>query len=292
MARTLARDAVDGILIGEEGGHKIYELRESGKLVYRGKAAPEEPDNENQAISRIIMSGSNYLALASKSSLRRRLTDGEWITEGLKDDTPILDFAIWGSGEYATIDKMNPKITIHPETGKKRDIRFDRKHGSKNELISKASDLKSTKVIAGVDGDVFAVFKRTRSQSDMGSSQTFSESDTQPVTCGWASFNGSIFDNILTYQDIDWSIAEPHKTRKLVVDFHLGPSKKYDDVWFLTPKGLGRLNKGKTEYWDTPFELEDGIELSTIRDLGDDNFMLFTTDGLFTHDVYHLRRKK
>ena len=291
LAACLSRDAVDGILIGEQGGHRIYEIRESGKLVYRGKAAPEDAQKEDQSVKRIVMSGSKYLALAT-SKVQRRVPEGDWIDEGLKSDNPILDFAILATDEIATFDEHTSIIRVHPESGKAREILLNQSTEKKEDPLAKASSLLTKKMLPGPDGELFCVFAKKRTQSDI-QSKSRSVSNPQPVTCGCGRLYGSTFNDTFTYHDIDWSIAKEHKSLKLIVDFHPGPSGESDDVLFLTPTGLGRVKSGKTEFWDSEFGVENnGIELSRIQDIGESNYLVFTTDGVRGHDVYHIRKKK
>ena len=293
-AKCLARDPVDGILIGEDGGYGVYELRESGKLVNRGKTAPEDPsddkDKDNKSVNRIVMSGSDYLALAS-STVYRRLPEGDWIKEDLKTDNPITDFALLATGEIATAEQRSSAIAVHRENAEPLKIRMTRATEDRSDPLAKSSSLVTSKIIAGEDGDLFCVFAKKRTQSVRSTQR--SSSSQQPVTCGCGNLYGSMLNDTFTHLDLNWDIVKPYRGSRAVVDFHPGPSKRTGDLWFITPSGMGRIRNGKAEFWDTQFAMEgENVELSQIRALGDGSYMVFTSDGIHSQDAFLVRPTK
>ena len=297
-AACIARDPVDGILIGLKDENRVLELRESGKLVSRGQLDPdlESEDLEDKtklSVSHVVASGSDYLAL-SNSSVYRRVPEGTWEKEPLRtDNKPISRFSLLESRDIVTADAETTDIWNHPQSGISRKIQASKNEGhssnSGNVLIDSASNLKVKKLVATEDGNCFCVFARVRAPTGKPlDSEPFD--DTTAVTAGGCILTGSFFDNLITSNDFDWGVDGLPKKDRTVVDFYPGTTGEPKDVWFLTPKGVGLFTGKKTQFWHSQFKLDrEKAELSRIDSLGDGSFIVFTTDGVHGEDVFFIR---
>ena len=296
-AACLARDPVDGILIGLKNENRVLELRESGELVSRGQLDPEikSDDKTKLSVSHIAVSGSDYLAL-SNSTIYRRFPEGYWDKVSVQtENKPILRFSLLETREIVTSDPDSTDVRSHPPDGASRRIRASRTEShasnSRNVLTDSASNMKVKKLIATQDGDCFCVFARDRTPTGKPlDSNPFD--DTRSVTAGGCTLSGTVLDNLVTSNDFDWGVDGLPKKDRTVVDLYPVVKGEPKDVWFLTPKGVGIFKDKKTRFWHTQFELDrKQAELSRIESLGDGSIVIFTTDGLHGEDIFFIRPK-
>ena len=294
-AASLARDPVDGILIGLKDRNEVLELRESGKLVSRGllEADLEVEDKSKLSVSQVVSSGSDYLAL-SNDAIYRRFPEGHWEQLPLySENKPIARFSLLDSREIITADAETIDIRNHPRGGISRKIQASRKDGhtgnSENILVNSASNMKVKKLVAMEDGICFCVFVRPRTPTGKPLTQSPFD-DKVAVSAGGCTLTGSFLDNLVTSHDFDWGVDGLPEKDRTVVDLHPGPSGAEKDVWFLTPKGLGLFTGDKTEFWRSQFKLErKKAEPSRIQSLGDGSLAVFTTDGVHSEDMFLIR---
>jgi len=298
-AACLARDPVDGILIGLRGENKVLELRDSGKLVSRGSLDPAVKDVKEKAklsVTHVVAAGSDYLAL-SNEKVYRRYPEGNWESQSLNtDQQPISRFALLESREIATTDSNSTDLRVHPRDGIVRKVQASKEAGyasnSRNVLVNSISNMKVKKLIPNQDGGLFCVFARTRKPGQT-SLKTNPFNDDSAVTAGGCTLGGSSFGDLITSNDFDWGVDGLPEKDRTVIDFFPGPSGEPKDVWFLTPEGVGLFANNKTEFWKTPFKPNGkGVELSRIEGLGGKNYMVFTSDGKHGEDVFFIRPKK
>ena len=293
-AACIARDPVDGILIGLKDQNRVLELRESGKLVSRGqldsKLKPE--DKTKLSVSHVVASGSDYLAL-SNNAVYRRFPEGTWEKLPLHSEQPVTRFSLLNNREIVTSDATTTDVKSHPRNGGARKIQASRNEGhasnASNVLVDSASNMKVKKLVPLKDGNCFCVFARVRTPSGEPLSKN-PFSDTTAVTAGGCTLSGSFFDNLVTSHDFDWGVDGLPEKDRTVVDLYPGPSEEAKDVWFLTPKGVGLLTGKKTQFWRSQFKLDrKKAELSRIESLGDGSLIVFTTDGVHGEDVFLIR---
>ena len=298
-AACLARDPVDGILIGLEGDNKVLELRDSGKLISRGKLDPDVKDVKEKAklsVTHVVASGSDYLAL-SNEKVYRRFPEGNWESQTFNTDKkPITQFALLESREIATADDDSTDLRLHPRHGITRKIQASTEAGhssnSRNVLVDSIGNMKVKKLVPNLDGGLFCVFARTRDPGET-SLETNPFNDDSAVTAGGCTLGGNSFDNLVTSNDFDWGVDGLPEKDRTVIDLFPGPSGEPKDVWFLTPEGVGLFANNKTEFWKKPFKLDrKAAELSRIEGLGGKNYMVYTNDGKHSEDVFFIRPKK
>lgn len=294
-AACLARDPVDGILIGLKDENRVLELRESGKLVSRGRLDPDiQPEDKTKlSVSHVVASGSDYLAL-SNNTVYRRFPEGTWDKVSLHtDNKPIVRFSLLESREIVTADSKTTDVRRHPRSGIAKKIQASRNDGhasnSGNVLIGSASNMKVKKLVPTEDGNCFCVFARVRTPTGTPlDSNPFN--DAQAVTAGGCTLTGSFFDSLVTSNDFDWGVDGLPEKDRTVVDIYPAPTGEPKDVWFLTPKGVGLFTGKKTQFWHSQFQLDrKKAELSRIEGLGNGSFIVFTHDGVHGEDVFVIR---
>ena len=293
-AACVARDPVDGIIIGLKDQNRVLELRESGKLISRGQLDPEleSEDKKKLSVSHVAAAGSDYLAL-SNNAVYRRYPEGSWEKVPLHSDNPITRFSLLDTREIVTSDANTTDLKSHPCSGVARKIQASRNEGhasnASNVLVNSASNMKVKKLVPLEDGNCFCVFARIRTPTGRPLKEN-PFNDTNSVTACGCTLSGSFFDSLVTSHDFDWGVEGLPKKDRTVVDLYPGPSGEAKDVWFLTPKGVGLLTGKKTEFWRSQFKLErKKAELSRIEGLGDGSFIVFTTDGVHGEDVFLIR---
>ena len=298
-AACVARDPVDGILIGLEKENKVLEMRDSGKLISRGKLDSDVKDVKDKAklsVTHVVAAGSDYLAL-SNEKVYRRFPEGNWENQGLQTDgKPISQFALLESREIATSDSSSTDLRLHPLNGIGRKVQASKESGhasnSRNVLVNSVSSMKIRKLIPDLEGGLFCVFAKERTPSKTPLKENPFNDDSS-VTAGACTLSGSCYDDLVTSNDFDWGVDGLPEKDRTVIDFCPGPSGEPGDVWFLTPEGVGLFANQKTEFWKSPFKLDrKGHELSRIEGLGGGNYMVFTNDGKHGEDVFFIRPKK